>query len=169
MAPLSLISVYIKSTVFVHPPQGANFYGSLVLNPCVPWRSNSRCSHPFRFPVDWIGAAVAPQICTSHLYMHFMFRSLTLHYPLHSPSCHQARLVRRFRTHQSMYPRITLKWFGQVLKAQNSSVHVQIIWGPQKSTEVNCQFNYGFGGGKWLEMPHSCSNKSHLTFQTSTL
>ena len=31
------------------------------------------------------------------------------------------------------------------------------------------EVNYGFGGGRWLEMPHSCVNKSHLTFQTSTL
>ncbi|KAI5444886.1 hypothetical protein KIW84_013240 [Lathyrus oleraceus] len=39
----------------------------------------------------------------------------------------------------------------------------------QKSTKVNCAFNHGFEGGKWLEILHSCSNKSHLTFQTSTL
>ena len=125
---------------------------------------------------------VAPQICTSHLYIHFHFRSLTLH----SPSCHQARLVRRFNcarqqehfpwdqsprvgTMSSCDPGIILKWFGQVLKAQGSSVYVQFIWNPKKSTEVNCQCNCGFEGGRWLEMPHSCGNKSHLTFQTSTL
>ena len=38
----------------------------LVFNPCLPWKSDSRCSHPFGFPADWIGAAVAPQICTYH-------------------------------------------------------------------------------------------------------
>ena len=39
----------------------------------------------------------------------------------------------------------------------------------EKSTPVNCAFNHGFEGGRWLERPHSCPYKSHITFQTSTL
>jgi len=44
----------------------------LVFNPCLPWKSDSRCSHPFGFPADWIGAAVAPQICTYHCTYHLI-------------------------------------------------------------------------------------------------
>ena len=47
-------------------PSRCKFLRFLVFNPCLPWKSDSRCSHPFGFPADWIGAAVAPQICTYH-------------------------------------------------------------------------------------------------------
>ena len=60
------VSLPILTGILVLYPVGANFCGSFVFNPCLPWKSDSHCYHPFGFPADWIGAAVAPQICTYH-------------------------------------------------------------------------------------------------------
>jgi hypothetical protein len=38
-----------------------------------------------------------------------------------------------------------------------------------KSTVVNCAFNQGFEGVRWLERSHSCPYKLQLTFQRSRL
>jgi hypothetical protein len=48
----------------------------------------------------------------------------------------------------------------------SSSVHSQFIY---QSTKVNQRSTVGFEGGRGLELLHSCPNKSHLTFQISTL
>ena len=72
MAPLSLIRHL----------QSANSPVLLVFNPYLPWKSDSHCFHPFRFTVDWIGAAVAPQICPPHSCIHF--RSFNISYCISS-------------------------------------------------------------------------------------
>jgi hypothetical protein len=119
----------------------------LVFNPCLPWRSDSRCSHPFRFPVDWIGAAVAPQICTSHLYIHFIFRSLTLHshcivhYISSVKTGQEIQLCKRARafsmrwkpyggSNELTWPKDHFEATWPSVEGSESTVHVQVIWGP---------------------------------------
>ena len=46
---------------------------------------------------------------------------------------------------------IHLKWLGQRLEAQRSSVHAQSVRNPRKSNLVNCGWFYGFDGWIWFE------------------
>jgi hypothetical protein len=140
------VEVVLGGQSFLGSPQSANFYGSLVFNPCLPWRSDSRCSHSFRFPVDWIGAAVAPQICTSHLYIHFIFRSLTLHSHCivhciasvktdqENPSVQESKgFSMRWRPYgcsrELTWPKVHFDATLPLVWGSKSTVHDQVIWG----------------------------------------
>ena len=65
--------------------------------------------------------------------------------------------------------RIIVKWFGQRLDAQKSSVKLNFSWNHRKSTMVNCAWFYGLEGVRWFERPHSCPYKYHLTYQRPRL
>ena len=58
---------------------------------------------------------------------------------------------------------------SHVKEAWNSSEHGPVKKSQQKSTVVNCAFNQGLEGVRWLKRPHSCPYKSHLAFQRSRL
>ena len=59
--------------------------------------------------------------------------------------------------------------FHQEFGAQFDQCVAKFIYLSEKSIVVNCAWIDGFGGGRGQEILHSCSNKSHLTFQILTL
>ena len=61
---------------------------------------------------------------------------------------------------------IHLKWLGQRLEAQRSSVKAQSVRNPRKSNLVNCGWFYGFDGWIWFERAYSCPNRPHISWQT---
>ena len=60
----------------------------------------------------------------------------------------------------------------QDLKRKRLEIHQNMAQSTktlEKSIVVNCAFNQGFEGVRWLERPHSCPYKPHLTSQRSRL
>jgi hypothetical protein len=119
MAPLSLIRHL----------QSANSPVLLVFNPYLPWKSDSRCFHPFRFTVDWIGAAVAPQICPPHSCIHF--RSFNISYCI--SSCQSELAPRVYLPRSSDIIQVTL-WVLSEGSSLMGSVRFKIQLWSQKST-----------------------------------